>query len=898
MPLGPGARLGPYEIVAAIGAGGMGEVYRATDTNLGRQVAIKILPDAFAQDPERVARFEREAKTLASLNHPHIAIIHGLEKSQGTYALVIELIEGEDLSQRIARGPIPIDEALPLAKQIAEALEAAHEQGVIHRDLKPANIKVREDGTVKVLDFGLAKLLGPAEAGPSVPKDVAAGFSRPDASVSPTITSPAMMTGVGVLLGTAAYMSPEQAKGRAADKRSDIWAYGCVLYEMLTGRRAFDGDHISETLANVLKAEPDWHALPAQTPEPVRRLLRRCLTKDPKARAADASIARIEIDDLQKDTQVDGAMLNHVRRYGRERLGWIVAGCLLLVAIASLVFAFAQFRQPAPDIQPIRFTISAPENATMSGVPAVISPDGRRLAFVATTAGRSQIWIRSIDVTSARPLPGTENADYPFWSPDSRSIAFFAAGKLRKVDASGGPALTLCDAPAARGGAWSRDGVIVFAPTVPSALYRVSSSGGTAAPLTELDLANGEISHRDPMFLPDARHFLFFVQGTEGKQGIYLGSLDSKDRPLLLAGTSSGAYAPPGYLLFVREGTLMAQRFDTENFRLTGEASPVADTVGFYNASTGTFSVSENGVLAHSLGNTADQRQLAWFDRSGKLIERIGSAAPIFDVALSTDRKRAAVQWGNNDMWVVDLVRGGIASRLTFDPTVEDWPVWSPDGQVLFNSTMGGAGDLYSKASSGAGEEVLVLKSAAPKRPTDWSHDGRFIVYDSDDPKTRADIWVLPLFGEKKPEPILRTPFSEQHGRLSPDGKWIAYISDESGRPEVYVQSFPPSGGKWQVSTNGGFTPRWRGDGRELYYLTLERTIMAVDVNPTEPAFEVQQAKPLFVAPVDVVSAAAGNRFDVTADGQRFLINAPVENTTSASLGIVVVINWTAGLNK
>jgi eukaryotic-like serine/threonine-protein kinase len=886
MPLGPGARLGPYEIVGAIGAGGMGEVYRATDTNLGRQVAVKILPDAFVHDPGRVARFEREAKTLASLNHPNIAIVHGLEKSQGTCALVMELIEGEDLSRRIARGPIPIDEALPIAGQIAEALEAAHEQGVIHRDLKPANVKLRLDGAVKVLDFGLAKALEPVA-------DTVRG-----ATLSPTITSPAMMTGLGVMLGTAAYMSPEQAKGRAADKRSDMWAYGCVLYEMLTGRRAFDGDHISETLANVLKTEPDWSALPAQTPEPIRRLLRRCLTKDPKARPGDASIARIEIDDLQHDTQTNSARLDHVRRYGRERLGWIVAGCSLLVAIASLVFAVAQFRQPAQDVQPIRFTISAPENATMSGVPPVISPDGKRLAFVATTEGRTQIWIRPIDATTAHPLAGTENADYPFWSPDSRSIAFFAAGKLRKIDASSGPAQTLCDAPAARGGAWSRDGVIVFAPTVPSPLYRVSASGGIAAPLTELDVANGEITHRDPAFLPDGRHFLFFVQGTEGRQGIYLGSVDSKDRSLLLAGTSSGVYAPPGYLLFVREGTLMAQRFDPDNFMLAGDVSPVAEAVGLYNVSTGTFSVSEKGVLAHSVGYAADQRQLAWFDRSGKLVERIGSTAPIFDVVLSTDQKRAAVQWQNNDIWVVDLVRGGIPSRLTFGPTVEDWPVWSPDGQVLFNSTIGGAGDLYSKASSGAGQEVLVLKSAAPKRPTDWSHDGRFIVYDTDDPKTRADIWVLPLSGDKKPQPILRTPFSEQHGRLSPDSKWIAYISDESGRPEVYVQSFPPSGGKWQLSTNGGFTPRWRGDGRELYYLTLDRKIMAVDVRPTQLAFEVQQARPLFVAPVDVVSAAAGNRFDVTADGQRFLINAPVENSTSASLGTVVVVNWAAGLKK
>jgi eukaryotic-like serine/threonine-protein kinase len=851
------------------------------------------LPDTCATDPDRLVRFEREAKTLASLNHPNIAHIYGLERSSGTHAIIMELVEGETLADRIVRGPIPLEEALPIARQIAEALEAAHEQGIIHRDLKPANVKVRSDGTVKVLDFGLAKLTGPAEASPHVP-NVGPGFSRPEATASPTITTPAM-TMAGVILGTAAYMSPEQAKGRLADTRSDIWAFGCVLYEMLTGQRAFGGADVTDTLAFVIMKDPDWTRLPAATPPSIRRLLRRTLEKDRKRRLSDAADARLDIEDARVDS--DAAQPRPAKRQWRM---WVAAGVFLVIAAVSLPFAIVHLRESVPEEHPIRFDVLMPEKVNVVGAPPAISPDGTSLAFAASQGGRTQLWLRRIDSTVAQPLAGTEGADYLFWSPDSRSIAFFAGGKLRKIDASGGPPQTLCDAPVGRGGDWNQNGVIVFAPTASGPLHRVASSGGTSTPLTMLDVANGETSHRNPVFLPDGRHFVFMVQAAEDKQGIHVGSLDAPGHSLLLNTASSGAYAAPGYLLFVRERTLVAQRFDAEHLELTGEAFPIAEPAGLYNTFSSTFSVSRNGVLAHTDavggGGTAN-RQLAWFDRAGKLVESIVSQIPIADVSLSPDEKRAAVQWFANDIRIVDLFRGGVPSRLTFNASVEDFPVWSPDGnRVLYTSTAGGGQNMYSKMSSGAGSEETVLKSITVKRPTDWSRDGRFMLYEEDDPRNQVDLWVLPLFGDKKPMLFLQTPFAEQQARFSADGKWIAYVSNETGAPEVYVQSFPASGGRWQVSTNGGFTPRWRRDGKELFYLAPDRKIMAVEVRASGTAFEYGSPKALFETSVDAVTTAATNRYDVSADGQRFLVNAAIENAGPAP--ITVVVNWLGSVKR
>jgi eukaryotic-like serine/threonine-protein kinase len=847
----------------------MGEVYRARDTKLKREVAIKILPDEFSRDPDRVSRLQREAEVLASLNHPNIAGIHSLEEADGSRFLVLELVEGETLAERIKRGPIPVDESLNIARNICEALEAAHEKGVVHRDLKPANVKITPDGKVKVLDFGLAKAFE-TEA------------SKANLSQSPTLSMAA--TNAGVILGTAAYMSPEQAKGRTVDKRTDIFAFGCVLYEMLTGRAAFDGDDVQDILGAVLKSEPDWMRLPAETPPGVRKLLRRCLEKNVKNRRSDAADVRIDIE----EALAEPATPPTTPPARSARLAWIVAGILLLATAASVPFAIIHFREPVREDPAIRFDVLAPENATVLGAAPAISPDGKRLAFAASLKDKTQLWIRPLNSLTAQPLPGTENADDPFWSPDNRSVGFFADGKLKKIDVSGGPPQTLCNLPGPpRGGAWNSDGVIIFALGA-GPLYRVSSSGGAAVPLTTVGA--GETGHRGPSFLPDGRHFLFFATG---KQGIYAGSLDTKDPILLRTSASTAAYAPPGYILFVQEGSLMAQRLDVGTLKLTGDAFPVAEHVGLVNATIGQFSVSDRGVIAYSSGAGGD-RQLARLDRAGKLIEKIGSPTDYFDLALSPDQTRAAVQRNDNDLWIVDLIRG-VPSRLTFNPAVEDWPVWSPDGsRVLFNFNANGPADLYSKASSGAGTEEPVLKSGTNKNPTDWSRDGRFVLYENQERQTGADLWVLPLFGDKKPQLFLQTPFNETMARFSPDGKWVAYVSDESGSPQVYVQTFPPSGGKWQISTQGGYTPRWRGDGKELFYMSPDRKIMSAALNPNGTTFEVSSPTALFQTQVDL--APGTNRYDVSPDGQRFLMSTPIENTTSPP--ITVITNWLAGIER
>ncbi|HEU5256858.1 MAG TPA: protein kinase [Vicinamibacterales bacterium] len=889
MSLGPGTRLGPYEIVCAIGAGGMGEVYRATDTNLGREVAIKVLPDAFAQDPERVARFEREAKTLASLNHPNIAIIHGLEKSQGTYALVMELVEGEDLSQRIARGAIPIDEALPIAKQIAEALEAAHEQGIIHRDLKPANIKVRPDGTVKVLDFGLAKLIESSAS------------SISDASMSPTITSPALMSGVGMLLGTAAYMSPEQAKGRPADKRSDLWAFGCVLYEMLTGKRAFPGDDVSETLAGVIKSEPEWSAVPDDTRSSIRRLLRRCLQKDPRRRLHDAGDARIE---LEEPPDAPPQIVPAPSR-PRRSLPWLIAFVSLVVAAISAGALF--YYSPGETAAPIRFFVTAPDGwelarlsappSTASPNPLTISPDGRTLAFVARSMdGRFQIWLRSLTTLTARPLDGTEGAASPFWSPDSSALGFFAGGKLKKIGLSGGPPFTLADAPNERGGTWSREGVIVFAPTATSPLMKVPAAGGTAIAVTSL---GSDLGHRRPVFLPDGRHLLYHGAATssQDKQRIYLGSIDSPEHTPLITSDSGNVVYTRGYLLFIRETALLAQPFDVNRLMLTGDPFPVAEQVQIAgNPPVGVFSASETGILAYQAGTRGTETELVWFDRAGKKLGTLGTPGPYLDVELSSDAKQAAINLPDQtsrgrDIWLFDVARN-LRTRFTFNAADELTAIWSPDrSRVVFSSRRNGKLDLYVKAASGAGTEELLFEDQFDKIPTSWSADGQYLLYVSFRGATTGnDLYVLPLSGERKPIPFATMPFSEAPGAFSPDGRWIAYSSNESGTNELYVAPFPARGGKWQVSNGSAGAFRWSRNGAEIVYLAPDSTLMAVDVNGKGTAFEVGTVKPLFrtrVAPVR-------SEWAVTPDGQRFLINTLPEQTVSPL--ITVVVNWTAEL--
>jgi serine/threonine protein kinase/Tol biopolymer transport system component len=625
----------------------MGEVWCATDTNLGRQVAIKILPDAFAHDPERLARFEREAKTLASLNHPNIAQIYGLEKTDGIRALVMELVEGPTLADRIAQGPIPVDEALPIARQIAQALEAAHEQGIIHRDLKPANIKVRPDGTVKVLDFGLSKAMEPT------------GVMSPGLSQSPTITTPAM-TQAGMILGTAAYMAPEQAKGRTVDRRADVWAFGCVLYEMLTGKPAFDGEDVAETLSAVLKSEPDWTLLPPELPREVRRLLGLCLEKDVKNRRSDAADVRLDIEGaLQEPADSTAAP-------ARSKRAWIVAGVMTLAFATLAAVYFSQ--QPASPPE-MRLEITTP--STSAPLEFALSPNGRYIVFVASGDGPQRLWLRAMDQTAAQPMTGTEGAGHPFWSADSRSVGFFASGKLQRIDIAGGPPQALANAPAGRGGAWNPDGTILFAASQAGPLSRLPVKAGEPGVVTRI--VQGQLSHRFPQFLPDGRHFLFFVQGSAATQGIYWGSLDGGEPRRLVASDTAGAWAPPDRLLFVRQGVLVATPFATETGEITGEPITVADPVGvdagIYH---GGFSVSADGRVAYRAGS--ERRQLTWFQRDGK---RVGTAgAPdetgLFYPELSPDGSRVAVTrarvlQNNADEWLIDLARGGTATRFTFD---------------------------------------------------------------------------------------------------------------------------------------------------------------------------------------------------------------------------------------
>jgi serine/threonine protein kinase len=877
MSVAIGTKLGPYEILSALGAGGMGEVYRARDTKLNRDVAIKVLLDLFANDPERLARFQREAQVLASLNHPNIAHIYGLEESKGIRALVMELVEGPTLADRIAQGPIALDDALPVARQIVEALEAAHEQGIIHRDLKPANIKLRPDGTVKALDFGLAKLTDP----------VGAASGPASASMSPTLSIQA--TYAGVILGTAAYMSPEQARGKEVDKRTDIWAFGVVFYEMLTGQRLFAGEEISDTLASVLKTDPNWSALPADTPGSIRQLLRRCLEKDRRERLPDIGSARLDIKDAHAEPKGTVTPVAPTLSRTRERVAW-GAACLFLTL--GGVLGVSYFRKPA-DPPELRTDILTP--VTLDPMSFAISPDARQVVFVASGDGPTRLWLRPLDATTAQPLPGTEGAAYPFWSPNSRSVGFFAKNKLRRLDLGAGLPQPLADVTTlGRGGTWSPDGVILFSRNGISGLYRVPASGGETVVATKLGA--GQINNTFPQFLPGGRQFIFYARGQADAQGIYLGSLDTAETKRLVATTSAGAYAPPGWLLFLRGGTLVARRFDTAQGTLTGDPVTVADPVGAdaFSAAIGV-SVSAAGPMLYRAG-AASRRQLTWFDRSGKALGTLGTPDDnnLIAPAVSPDGQRVAVHrnlQGNNDVWLIDAVR---TSRFTVDPGSDGFPLWSPDGsRIAFRSNRKGHFDLYVKASSGAGGEDLLVESPRVKTPNDWSRDGRYLLYTvTDDPKTGFDQWVLPLEGDRKPFPFLNAIWDEQNGQFSPDGRWVAYQSNESGRHEIYVRPFPGPGGQMLVSTAGGISPRWSPDGKELYYIAPDATLMAAPMIVKGATIEPGTPAPLFRSRIwgGGTDLYQREQYDVARRDGRFLINVTTDDTVTAP--ITLLQNW------
>ena len=858
----------------------MGAVYRATDTSLNRQVAIKVLPDAFAQDAERLARFEREAKTLASLNHPHVAAIYAIERSAGVTALVMELVEGDDLSQRIARGAIHVDEALPIAKQIAEALEAAHEQGIIHRDLKPANIKVRADGTVKVVDFGLAKVLELAPAS--------------DLSESPTMTSPAM-TGMGVILGTVAYMSPEQARGTPVDKRTDIWAFGAVMFEMLTGRRAFAGEDIGDTIVSVLSKEPDWLALPSSTSASVRSLLRRCLDKDPKRRLRDVGEARVALEnpfETAASETASSAPLSPLR----GRLAWVAALAVAVGVIIALSIPTLRYLHETPPPE-TRTEIVTP--ATSEPTSFALSPDGRQIVFVASQDGRSRLWLRSLATSTVQPLSGTEDANSPFWAPDGRSIGFFAEGALKRLDL-GGAVRTL--APALTGGGtWNADGVIVFSPSLATPLLRVPAAGGAATAVTALGPQEG--GHVGPHFLPDGRRFLFYVFGGPEVTGIYLGGLDGRAPTRLVAAISAGVFLPAGWVLWVREGMLVSQRLDPTKDALLGEPVTLDDIMLDRRMLSGV-AVAATGLVAYRKGG-GNQRRLTWVDRSGAARGTVGDLGTFENPRVSRDGRRVVVAQGlPRDLWLVD---GARTSRLTFGAAHDDYGVWSPDDtRIVFRSNRSGQWELYQKLTSGAGVEEPLVASDQPKVAASWSADGRFLLYQSTDPLTNADIWVMPMMGDRTPAVFLKTPFRELAATFSPDSRWVAYQSNESGRPEIYVRPFvapsATSAGRastepyWQVSTTGGIMPAWRPDGKELYYLNPAGAMMAAPVTVTGSTIE--PGAPVVLFPTRIygggVDAQQGRHYDVAPDG-RFLINAEPENAVAP---ITLLQNWNPEAKK
>jgi eukaryotic-like serine/threonine-protein kinase len=866
-----GTKLAHYEITSHLGSGGMGEVYQATDSKLGRSVAIKLLPEVFSHDSERIARFEREARALAALNHSNIAAIFGLEESGDRKFLVMELVDGETLADRIKRGPIPVDESLTIAKQICEALEAAHERGIIHRDLKPANVKITPDRKAKVLDFGLAKAFENEPASAAL-------------SNSPTLSMAA--TNAGMILGTAAYMSPEQAKGRQVDRRTDIFSFGALLYEMLTGCAAFEGEDVQDILGAVLKSEPDWSRLPA-VPSRIRELLRLCLQKDAKQRRQSAGDVRIDIE----QALAEPAAATSTRVAARSsRLAWALAGIFGVGLIAAVV-ASAPWRSP-PLPSETRTDVVTPATNDVS---FALSPDGRQIVFVAFGDGQTQLWVRPLDGVKAQPLVGTEGASRPFWSPDNRSVGFFAGGKLKRVDIGGGLTQALATTTVNFGGTWSAGGVILFASSPGSPLFRIPAVGGDAVAVTKL--GPGHTGHFFPQFLPGGRQFLFAVAGSADTQGIYLGSLDSPEtRRLTYADAAiaagptgadaGGMYLPSGWLLYTRQGTLVARRFDPARGELTSDPVIVADAV------VG-FSVSPAGLVAYRAGRVTNRRQLTWFDRAGKAAGTLGGLDEngLIGPEVSPDGRRAAVTRtvdGNMDIWLLD---GARTTRFTFDESVDMWPVWSPDGsRIMFSSARKGVNDLYQKPSNGAGSEELLLESPQQKISNDWSPDGRFILYFVPDPQTSFDLWARPVEEKRKPFVFLNTKFSERKGRFSPDGRWVAYQSNQSGREEVYIRPFPEPGGQWQVSTEGGIWPRWRRDGKELYYIAPDARLTAVPITSKGGTLEPGTPIPLFQTRIVGAGTDPGLQaeYDVAPDG-RFLINTALADAASP---ITLIQNW------
>ncbi len=898
MQLTTGTQVGPYEIVAPLGAGGMGEVYRARDTRLDRAVAIKVLPADFAKDAERLKRFEQEARATSALNHPNILTVHDFGMHNGAPFIVAELLEGEELRAQLDDGALPVRKAIEFAQQVAAGLSAAHEKGIVHRDLKPENLFVTKDDRVKILDFGLAKLRPPRNE-----------------PVDSQVATQKKITDPGTVMGTVGYMSPEQVRGQEADHRADIFSFGMILHEMLSGRRAFTGASMADVMSAILKDDPpELSESNAKISPQLEKLVRRCLEKKPERRFHSAHDLGFALEALSVPSSSGANRTEAVRvldisartkRGGwRERIGWIAAG---VFALTTLALGVAYVRRPALDAEPMRFSITPPEKAKLFDFPT-ISPDGRTLAFVAEVDGKRQLWVRALGATTARPLVEVRGGlPAPFWSPDSQFIAYFELRKLKKIALVGGTPETLCDTQTMGGGTWNREGVILVG-IATGGIRRVSANGGDVTAVISVDTARGDTFYFAPVFLPDGRHFLFSIMNSDpAKSGIYLASLEGGETRQLLSVDAwtvgvalNSADQSKGYLTFVRQGALLAQSFDFSRNQLVGNPVRIAEHVPAFRGAFARYSLATNGTLV--LLEREVGEQLTWFDRTGKKLGTVGPTGHYINPRLSPDGQRLAVgspnlQLQTEDIHLFDLARGA-GTPFTFDPANDQQPIWSPDGSRLaWSSWRNGAPNLFQKAASGMGQDELLLQSAHARYPSDWSADGRFILCLEVNPMTTIDLWAVPMDGEGKPWPWLNTPAAEEGASFSPDSKWIAYHSNESGRNEIYLQAFTPgapaSGGKRRLSTDGGSIPYWRHDGRELYYLAADGKLMAVDITPGAE-LKAGTPKELFTPSGYRVNADRG--YTVTGDGQRFLFVTSAEETSVPPF--TVVLNWMAEMKK
>jgi serine/threonine protein kinase len=894
MALISGAKLGPYEIQSPLGAGGMGEVYRARDARLGRDIAIKVLAQHLSANPELRERFEREARAISSLNHPRICILHDVGHQDGIDFLVMEYLDGESLAERLKKGPLPLKESLKIAMEVCEALETAHRAGIIHRDLKPGNIMLTKTGA-KLMDFGLAKAM---TAGPGSGTTKATLLSAPVTLTMDAASPLSPLTTAGAIIGTIQYMSPEQIEGKEADVRSDLFALGAVLYELTTGNRPFEGKSQISVASAILEKDPEpVSAARPLTPLPFEQLITACLAKNPDDRIQSAHDVRLQLKWIA-EAETKGRNRPEKKNRSREGMAWLAACALAVMLVASGIW----WRASKPAEPTTYFSAPLPFSAR----DVAVSPNGHTVAVVGyrESERKNILWIYEPGSQQATSLINTEGANFPFWSPDGRSLGFFADGKLKKMDFSGGPVQTLCEAPTGRGGAWNKDGLILFTPSglLGTGLYRIPASGGTPTQVTFPDRNQGEDSHRWPIFLPDGVHYLFLAMNLSGRKDLYtifMGSLNSDEKRLIVRTRANVAYAAPGYLLFYRDQTLFAQRFDPKRFELTGEPAPILTEIQYFpRIAKALFATSDAGLLVAQKSSDTGTSQLLWFDRKGQQIGtamKQGTSALYGNLFLSPNGKLLATDTTdpasqNTDIWTYDLGNGS-AKRLTFDPSIDTMPIWSPDStRFVFASNRELKFDLYLKDANGGQDEKVIAKDGPDIFPNDWSHDGKYVLYERG-----ADLWFLRL-PEQNSSQFLKAPSTIKNGRFSPDGKWVAYASNESGRWEIYVTSFPEARGKWQLSNGGGDQPKWRGDGKELFYLSPEGKIMAASVT-TGTNFDTRAPMALFQAnPREGIATSEQVSYDISKDGQRFLINT--QQKQGDSMPMSVVLNWPAKLNK